>query len=67
MKPNIEAMQLRQELSSNVRYNVRYDVRFMLGIMLGIWDRKIAQNPFKQRDSHELDVRFNQKVASNLK
>ena len=53
MKPNIEAMQLRQELSSNVRYNVRYDVRFMLGIMLGIWDRKIAQNPFKQEISEQ--------------
>ena len=57
MKPNSEAMHLRQELGSNVRY----DVRFMLGIMLGIWDRKIAQTPFKQRDSHEQDVRFNQK------
>jgi hypothetical protein len=67
MKPNIGAMQLRQELSSNVRYNVRYDVRFMLGIMLGIWDRKIAQSPFKQRDSHEQDVRFNQKVVSITK
>jgi len=33
----------------------------MLGYMLGIWDRKIAQTPFKQRDSHEQDVRFNQK------
>ena len=57
-------MQLRPELSSNVSRHVRYDVRFMLGYMLGIWDRKIAQNPFKQRDSHEQDVRFNQKVAS---
>ena len=64
MKPNIGAMQLRLELSSNVSRHVRYDVRFMLGIMLGIWDRKIAQNPFKQRDSHEQDVRFSQKVAS---
>ena len=40
MKPNIEAMQLRQELSSNaiyhVRYDVRYDVRYLLGFMLGI-------------------------------
>jgi hypothetical protein len=36
----------------------------MLGIMLGIWDRKIAQNPFKQRNSHEQDVRFSQKVVS---
>ena len=61
-------MQLRQELSSNVRYdvryNVRYDVRFMLGIMLGIWDRKIAQNPFKHRRFLNKDVRFNQKVVS---
>ena len=57
-------MQLRQELSSNVSRHVRYDVRFMLGIMLGIWDRKIAQNSFKQRDSHEQDVRFNQKVVN---
>ena len=64
MKPNIGAMQLRQELSSNVSRHVRYDVRFMLGYMLGIWDRKIAQNPFKQRDSHEQDVRFNQKVVN---
>jgi hypothetical protein len=36
----------------------------MLGYMLGIWDRKIAQNPFKQKDSHEQDVRFSQKVVS---
>ena len=64
MKPNIGAMQLRQELSSNVRYDVRYDVRFMLGIMLGIWDRKIAQNPFKHRKFLNKDVRFNQKVVS---
>ena len=60
MKPNIGAMQLRQELCSNVRYNVR----FMLGIMLGIWDRKIAQNPFKHRRFLNKDVRFNQKVVS---
>ena len=64
MKPNIEAMQLRQELSSNVRYDVRYDVRFMLGIMLGIWDRKIAQTPFKHRRFLNKDVRFSQKVVS---
>ena len=64
MKPNIGAMQLRQELSSNVSRHVRYDVRFMLGYMLGIWDRKIAQNSFKHRRFLNKDVRFSQKVAS---
>ena len=34
----------------------------MLGIMLGISAPPIAQNPFKQRTFHKLNVRFSPKV-----
>ena len=51
----------------NVRLYVRYDVRFMLGFVLGIYGMRIAQPPYKQRNSPNSMLGLTPKVANTTK